>query len=195
VPPGKNLDNDAPQLLTCALKAQTGDDSARYVFTLAQWRLEAATDSCLSITFATRDGFEVSFCMTLQACRELARRYAHTSQVLKGSCLVPLGGSSQTSHPKPMPSKFHVEAFAAKSTPRTLPQSAAPPEAPRRGTDRVGVDRTLLAVTSRCRPFSLDRGMADRRATAVRSVGGFNDSVAAERKRICPKPATWRMAQ
>ena len=62
-----------PQLLTFALKAKTGDDSARYVFTLAQWRLEAATDSRLIITLGTPDGFEVSFCMTLQECRELAR--------------------------------------------------------------------------------------------------------------------------
>ena len=125
----------------------------------------SATDSCLSVTFATLDGFEVSFCMSLQACRELARRYGHTSQVLKGSCLVPLGGSSQTSHPKPMPSKFHVEAFAAKSTPRTLPQSAAP----RRGTERVGVDRTLPAVTSRCRP----PGQWDGRSESDRGEVGW----------------------
>jgi hypothetical protein len=62
-----------PQLLTFALKAQTGDDTARYVFTLARWRLEAAADSRLIITFGTPDGFEVSFCMTLQGCRELAQ--------------------------------------------------------------------------------------------------------------------------
>jgi hypothetical protein len=69
----RTLTMTLPQLLTFALKAQTGDDSARYVFTLAQWRLEAATDSRLIITFGTPDGFEVSFCMTLQGCRELAR--------------------------------------------------------------------------------------------------------------------------
>jgi hypothetical protein len=69
----RTLTMTLPQLLTFALKAQTGDESARYVFTLAQWRLEAATDSSLIITFGTPDGFEVSFCMTLQGCRELAR--------------------------------------------------------------------------------------------------------------------------
>jgi len=69
----RSLTMTLPQLLTFALKAQTGDDTARYVFTLAQWRLEAAADSRLIITFGTPDGFEVSFCMTLQDCRELAR--------------------------------------------------------------------------------------------------------------------------
>jgi hypothetical protein len=69
----RSLTMTLPQLLTFALKAQTGDDSARYVFTLAQWRLEAAADSRLIITFGTPDGFEVSFCMTLQECCELAR--------------------------------------------------------------------------------------------------------------------------
>ena len=69
----RSLTMTLPQLLTFALKAQTGDDTARYVFTLAQWRLEAAADSRLIITLGTPDGFEVSFCMTLQECRELAR--------------------------------------------------------------------------------------------------------------------------
>jgi hypothetical protein len=52
---------------------QTGDDTARYVFTLNQWRLEAAADSRLIITLGTPDGFEVSFCMTIDECGELAR--------------------------------------------------------------------------------------------------------------------------
>jgi hypothetical protein len=69
----RSLTMTLPQLLTFALKAQTGDDSARYVFTLTRWRLEAAADSRLIITFGTPDGFEVSFCMTLQDCWELAR--------------------------------------------------------------------------------------------------------------------------
>jgi hypothetical protein len=69
----RSLTMTLPQLLTFALKAQTGDDTARYVFTLSQWRLEAAADSRLIITFGTPDGFEVSFCMTLQDCWELAR--------------------------------------------------------------------------------------------------------------------------
>jgi hypothetical protein len=69
----RTLTMTLPRLLTFALKVQTGDDTARYVFTLAQWRLEAAADRRFIITFATPDGFEVSFCMTPQDCRELAR--------------------------------------------------------------------------------------------------------------------------
>jgi len=69
----RSLTMTLPQLLTFALKAQTGDDSARYVFTLAQWRIEAAADSRLIITFGTPDGFEVSFCTTLQDGREFAQ--------------------------------------------------------------------------------------------------------------------------
>lgn len=62
-----------PQLLSFALKARTGDDTARYVFTLAQWRLEAATDARFIITFTTPDGFEASFCLGLEECWQLAR--------------------------------------------------------------------------------------------------------------------------
>ena len=69
----RTLTMTLPQLLTFALQAQTGDDTARYVFTLAQWRLEAAADSRLIITFGTPDRFEVSFCITRQECWEMAR--------------------------------------------------------------------------------------------------------------------------
>lgn len=62
-----------PRLLTFALKVRTGDDTARYVFTLAQWRLEAATDARFIITFTTPDGFEASFCLGLEECWQLAR--------------------------------------------------------------------------------------------------------------------------
>jgi hypothetical protein len=62
-----------PQLLTYALKARTGNDTARHVFTLGSWRLEAAADSHLIITFGTPDGFEVSFCLPAQDCWELGR--------------------------------------------------------------------------------------------------------------------------
>jgi hypothetical protein len=62
-----------PQLLTFALKARTGDDTARHVFPLEKWRLDAAADSRLIITMGSPGGFEVSFCMPLQECREFAR--------------------------------------------------------------------------------------------------------------------------
>lgn len=62
-----------PQLLTFALKARTGDDTALHVFPLEKWRLEAAAGSRLIITIGTPGGFEVSFCMPLQQCWEFAR--------------------------------------------------------------------------------------------------------------------------
>jgi hypothetical protein len=62
-----------PQLLTFALKAKTGNDTARHVFSLGSWRLEAAADLRLIITFGTPDGFEVSFCAHVQDGWELAR--------------------------------------------------------------------------------------------------------------------------
>lgn len=62
-----------PRLLTLALKARTGNDTARHVFALAKWRLEAAADSRLIVTIESPDGFEVAFCMPLQECWEFAR--------------------------------------------------------------------------------------------------------------------------
>jgi hypothetical protein len=62
-----------PQLLTFALKARTGNDTALHVFPLEKWRLEAAADSRLIITIGSPGGFEVSFCMPLQECWEFAR--------------------------------------------------------------------------------------------------------------------------
>jgi len=62
-----------PRLLTAALKMRTGNETARHVFSLGSWRLEAATDLQLIITLGTTDGFEVSFCAQSQDCHELAR--------------------------------------------------------------------------------------------------------------------------
>jgi len=51
-----------PRLLTQAVKAQTGQDNARYVFALDRWLLEGVNDrQSLILTLATIDGFEVSF--------------------------------------------------------------------------------------------------------------------------------------
>ena len=51
-----------PRLLTQAVKAQTGQDNARYVFALGRWLLEGVEDrQSLILTLATTDGFEVSF--------------------------------------------------------------------------------------------------------------------------------------
>jgi hypothetical protein len=51
-----------PHLLSTALKAQHGDQSARLVFPLDEWRLETAAGSKdLILTLKTPDGFEVAF--------------------------------------------------------------------------------------------------------------------------------------
>jgi hypothetical protein len=61
-----------PTLLTQALRQQTGNDDARYVFGLGEWSLENAEgQACLIATLKTTDGFEVSFGIPFDACRSL----------------------------------------------------------------------------------------------------------------------------
>lgn len=61
-----------PRLLARALRQQTGDDEARYVFGLREWAVESTKDqSCLITTLKTTDGFEVSFGIPLEASRSL----------------------------------------------------------------------------------------------------------------------------
>lgn len=61
-----------PHLLARALRQQTGDDEARYVFGLREWFLESAKGQpCLIATLKTTDGFEVSFAIPFEACRSL----------------------------------------------------------------------------------------------------------------------------
>jgi hypothetical protein len=61
-----------PRLLTQAVKAQTGQDNARYVFPLGEWALEGIEeDQTLILSLKTRDGFEVSFRIPPEACRSL----------------------------------------------------------------------------------------------------------------------------
>jgi hypothetical protein len=61
-----------PGLLTKAVQRITGEEQSRYVFPLGAWRLDAADDVGGAIaTFATTDGFTVSFGIPLAACRSL----------------------------------------------------------------------------------------------------------------------------
>jgi hypothetical protein len=49
-------------LLTDVLRKNVGTDKSRYAFPLGSWWIESADKSgCLIATFATKDGFEVSF--------------------------------------------------------------------------------------------------------------------------------------
>ena len=69
-----------PQLLTKAVKAQTGQDNARYVFALGRWLLEGVEDhQSLILTLATADGFEVSFRVPHATCRALGWALRHDS--------------------------------------------------------------------------------------------------------------------
>jgi hypothetical protein len=77
-----------PQLLTFALKARTGNDTALHVFPLEKWRLEAAADSRLIITIGSPGGFEVSFCMPLAECWEFARALSADAQFAPGRAKV-----------------------------------------------------------------------------------------------------------
>ena len=51
-----------PRLLSAALKMQTHDAQARYVFSVGNWSLELAKDqNCRILSLRTPDGFEVAF--------------------------------------------------------------------------------------------------------------------------------------
>ena len=61
-----------PRLLTEAVQRLTGNEQSRYVFPLGTWRVErAGTEDCAIATFATEDGFEVSFGIPPNTCRSL----------------------------------------------------------------------------------------------------------------------------
>jgi hypothetical protein len=75
---GQAIAMTLPRLLTEALRKITGSDKTRYVFPLGSWWIEAADEkSGLIATFATDDGFEVSFAIPRKACGGLgwALRY------------------------------------------------------------------------------------------------------------------------
>jgi hypothetical protein len=56
-----------PRLLSAALKMQTRDAQARYVFSLGNWSLELAKDqNCRILALRTPDGFEVTFAISFE---------------------------------------------------------------------------------------------------------------------------------
>lgn len=56
-----------PRLLSTALKMQTHDAQARYVFSVGNWSLELAKDqNCRILTLRTPDGFEVAFAISFE---------------------------------------------------------------------------------------------------------------------------------
>jgi hypothetical protein len=82
-----------PRLLTLALQRITGEQRVRYAFPLGGWSIEDADENRGVITtFATEDGFEVSFDIPLAACQGLgwtlqheADERARSDQVSEGS--------------------------------------------------------------------------------------------------------------
>jgi hypothetical protein len=72
-----------PGLLTEAVQKITGEEESRYVFPLGMWRLDATDDVGGAIaTFATTDGFMVSFGISPATCRSLG--WALSSQAEPG---------------------------------------------------------------------------------------------------------------
>jgi hypothetical protein len=75
-----------PRLLSQAVKLQTGNADARYVFSLEGWRIEEAKgQQCLIATLATKNGFEVSFAIPFEACHQLSWNLRHSVDVALGA--------------------------------------------------------------------------------------------------------------
>jgi hypothetical protein len=67
-----------PRLLARSVRRRTGNQQARYVFSLAEWLIEDTdAQDCLIVTLKTTDGFEVSFGVPLEACRALGWSLQH----------------------------------------------------------------------------------------------------------------------
>jgi hypothetical protein len=70
-----------PRLLTRAVKAKTGDQSARYVFPLGGWFLEnSGQRGVFILTMKTTDGFEASFHVPVEACKALGWALHHEAK-------------------------------------------------------------------------------------------------------------------
>lgn len=66
-----------PGLLTRALRSLTGEETARYVFSLDAWLVEQSNDrEGLILTLGTPDGFQVSFNVPAGAGRSLGSTLA-----------------------------------------------------------------------------------------------------------------------
>jgi hypothetical protein len=71
-----------PQIVTAAVQRQRDDPSARVVYPLAESRVELGTDFATRIlTLMTLDGFTVSFAVTGEQFRELARSDARLANL------------------------------------------------------------------------------------------------------------------
>jgi hypothetical protein len=72
-----------PHLLARSVRRRTGNQQARYVFSLAEWLIEDTNaQDCLIVTLKTTDGFEVSFGVPLESCRALGWSLRHEADKL-----------------------------------------------------------------------------------------------------------------
>ena len=71
-----------PQMLTAAIQRRRNDPGARLVYPLAEFRTELSTDlSTRILTLKTLDGFIVSFAVSDDQFRELARSHAQSAEI------------------------------------------------------------------------------------------------------------------
>jgi hypothetical protein len=71
-----------PQMVTAAVQRRRNDPSARLVYPLAESRTELSTDvSTRILTLKTPDGFTVSFAVSDEQFRELARSSAQSAEI------------------------------------------------------------------------------------------------------------------
>jgi hypothetical protein len=70
-----------PRLLSAALRMQTGDCQARYVFSLGDWSLESVEDPNYRIlAVRTPDGFEVAFAISFETSKAMGSALTHASE-------------------------------------------------------------------------------------------------------------------
>lgn len=71
-----------PQMLTAAIQRRRNDPSARLVYPLAESRTELSTDlSTRILTLKTPDGFTVSFAVSDDQFKEIARSHAQSAEL------------------------------------------------------------------------------------------------------------------
>jgi hypothetical protein len=71
-----------PQMVTAAVQRRRNDPSARLVYPLAESQTELSTDlSTRILTLKTPDGFAVSFAVSDDQLREIARSHAQSAEL------------------------------------------------------------------------------------------------------------------
>jgi hypothetical protein len=76
-----------PRLLSAALRMQTGDNRARYIFPVGNWSLELAKDQNYRIlTVRTPDGFEVAFAISFETSVAMGSALTCGSEAASEKC-------------------------------------------------------------------------------------------------------------